>query len=156
MFNGFYRNIVLNNPQKRNALSLAMLQSLREDLLHDVKSKELRVIIISGTSSFKADGREGRGGEGRSRKGIIRSLTRNLSQNYRKRDGIAWCFPCSGPGPRRGSYRCLHPPEPALFYMLFFYTHPNFHSYVLKSSFLNTALTIDLGFVTSFLIVNMS
>lgn len=30
-----------------------MLQSLREDLLHDVKSKDLRVIIISGTSVTK-------------------------------------------------------------------------------------------------------
>ncbi|KAF1653611.1 Enoyl-CoA hydratase domain-containing protein 3, mitochondrial, partial [Eudyptes chrysocome] len=50
---GFYRNIILNNPRKRNALSLSMLQSLREDLLHDVKSKDLRVIIISGTSQLQ-------------------------------------------------------------------------------------------------------
>uniref|UniRef100_A0A8D0HR44 Enoyl-CoA hydratase domain-containing protein 3, mitochondrial n=1 Tax=Sphenodon punctatus TaxID=8508 RepID=A0A8D0HR44_SPHPU len=40
-------NIILNNPRKRNALSLAMLKSLRHDLLHDIESKELRVIIIS-------------------------------------------------------------------------------------------------------------
>ncbi|KAM6137717.1 enoyl-CoA hydratase domain-containing protein 3, mitochondrial [Pterocles gutturalis] len=46
------RNIILNNPRKRNALSLAMLQSLREDLLHDVKSKDLRVIVISGTAGM--------------------------------------------------------------------------------------------------------
>lgn len=65
----------MNNPRKRNALSLAMLQSLREDLLHDVKSKDLRVIIISGTSRHFRPMEEKAGGEGRSRKGIIRSLS---------------------------------------------------------------------------------
>lgn len=45
----FCRSIVLNNPKRRNALSLSMLQALKEDLLHDAKSKELRVIVISGT-----------------------------------------------------------------------------------------------------------
>ncbi len=43
------RRIVLNNPEKRNTLSLAMLESLREDLLTD--SDDLRVIIISGKHS---------------------------------------------------------------------------------------------------------
>uniref|UniRef100_A0A2K5EJV1 Enoyl-CoA hydratase domain-containing protein 3, mitochondrial n=1 Tax=Aotus nancymaae TaxID=37293 RepID=A0A2K5EJV1_AOTNA len=41
------RNIVLSNPKKRNALSLAMLKSLRSDILHDAESNDLKVIIIS-------------------------------------------------------------------------------------------------------------
>lgn len=52
----FCRNIVLNNPKKRNALSLSMLQALKEDLLHDIKSKELRVIVISGTAQKRRSG----------------------------------------------------------------------------------------------------
>lgn len=48
------RNIILNNPGRRNALSLSMLQALKEDLLHDVKSKELRVIVISGIASVES------------------------------------------------------------------------------------------------------
>lgn len=58
LFHGFCSTIVLNNPRRRNALSLPMLQSLRRDLLHDVKSRELRVIVIAGTA---APGRAGRG-----------------------------------------------------------------------------------------------
>lgn len=42
------RRVILNNPKKRNALSLSMLQSLRENILADVDSDDLRVIIISG------------------------------------------------------------------------------------------------------------
>ncbi|KAM7178553.1 enoyl-CoA hydratase domain-containing protein 3, mitochondrial [Macrochelys suwanniensis] len=41
------RHIILNNPKKRNALSLPMLKCLRDDILHDIESKALRVIIIS-------------------------------------------------------------------------------------------------------------
>ncbi|XP_075765406.1 enoyl-CoA hydratase domain-containing protein 3, mitochondrial isoform X1 [Pelodiscus sinensis] len=41
------RHIILNNPKKRNALSLPMLKCLRDDILHDMESKALRVIIIS-------------------------------------------------------------------------------------------------------------
>ncbi|XP_024066624.2 enoyl-CoA hydratase domain-containing protein 3, mitochondrial [Terrapene carolina triunguis] len=41
------RHIILNNPKKRNALSLSMLICLRDDILHDIESKALRVIIIS-------------------------------------------------------------------------------------------------------------
>ncbi|KAJ7329266.1 hypothetical protein JRQ81_015440 [Phrynocephalus forsythii] len=52
------RNIVLNNPQKRNALSLAMLESLREDLLQDVESTDLRVIIISGEGPVFSSGHD--------------------------------------------------------------------------------------------------
>lgn len=45
------RRIILNNPKKRNALSLSMLESLRENILTDVDSDDLRVIIISGSYS---------------------------------------------------------------------------------------------------------
>lgn len=48
--NAFHRNIVLSNPKKRNALSLAMLKSLRSDILHEAESKDLKVIIIAGIS----------------------------------------------------------------------------------------------------------
>ncbi|TKS90505.1 Enoyl-CoA hydratase domain-containing protein 3, mitochondrial [Collichthys lucidus] len=44
---GGIRRITLNNPRKRNALSLSMLESLRENILTDVHSDDLRVIIIS-------------------------------------------------------------------------------------------------------------
>ncbi|XP_074874058.1 enoyl-CoA hydratase domain-containing protein 3, mitochondrial [Carettochelys insculpta] len=44
---GGIRHIILNNPKKRNALSLSMLKCLRNDILHDIESKALRVIIIS-------------------------------------------------------------------------------------------------------------
>ncbi|XP_053261940.1 enoyl-CoA hydratase domain-containing protein 3, mitochondrial isoform X3 [Podarcis raffonei] len=47
------RNIVLNNPLKRNALSLSMISSLREDVLRDIESTDLRVIIISGILLIK-------------------------------------------------------------------------------------------------------
>lgn len=46
-----FRRIILNDPRKRNALSLAMLESLREDLVTDAHTRELRVIIISGKRS---------------------------------------------------------------------------------------------------------
>ncbi|KAM6321304.1 enoyl-CoA hydratase domain-containing protein 3, mitochondrial [Aegotheles albertisi] len=62
------RSIVLNNPRRRNALSLAMLRSLRQDLLHDVKSRELRVIVISGTAG---PGRAGPGGRERGPEGPV-------------------------------------------------------------------------------------
>ncbi|XP_075620546.1 enoyl-CoA hydratase domain-containing protein 3, mitochondrial isoform X2 [Balearica regulorum gibbericeps] len=52
------RNIILNNPRKRNALSLSMLQCLREDLLHDVKSKDLRVIVISAEGPVFCSGHD--------------------------------------------------------------------------------------------------
>ncbi|NWX83951.1 ECHD3 protein, partial [Nothoprocta pentlandii] len=55
---GGVRNIILNNPKKRNALSLSMLQSLQEDLLHDVKSKDLRVIIISAEGPIFCSGHD--------------------------------------------------------------------------------------------------
>uniref|UniRef100_A0ABM5GLX2 Enoyl-CoA hydratase domain-containing protein 3, mitochondrial n=1 Tax=Pogona vitticeps TaxID=103695 RepID=A0ABM5GLX2_9SAUR len=52
------RNIVLNNPQKRNALSLGMLKSLREDLLQEAESTDLRVIIISGEGPVFSSGHD--------------------------------------------------------------------------------------------------
>ncbi|XP_077990011.1 enoyl-CoA hydratase domain-containing protein 3, mitochondrial-like [Glandiceps talaboti] len=50
------RKIFLNDPKRRNALSLAMLESLREDLLHDVDSHDLRVIIISSRGPVYSSG----------------------------------------------------------------------------------------------------
>ncbi|XP_019633140.1 PREDICTED: enoyl-CoA hydratase domain-containing protein 3, mitochondrial-like isoform X1 [Branchiostoma belcheri] len=41
------RTITLNNPRKRNALSLAMLESLRRDLLTGGSQDDLQVIIIA-------------------------------------------------------------------------------------------------------------
>lgn len=38
----------MNDPKKRNALSLAMLTSLQENILTGIDDKDLRVIIISG------------------------------------------------------------------------------------------------------------
>ncbi|XP_011611511.1 enoyl-CoA hydratase domain-containing protein 3, mitochondrial isoform X2 [Takifugu rubripes] len=50
--------IVLNNPRKRNALSLSMLESLRENILTDVDSEELRVIIISAKGPVFSSGHD--------------------------------------------------------------------------------------------------
>ncbi|XP_005993891.1 enoyl-CoA hydratase domain-containing protein 3, mitochondrial [Latimeria chalumnae] len=55
---GGIRNIVLNNPSKRNALSLSMLQSLRQDILHEVDSSDLRVIIISAQGPVFSSGHD--------------------------------------------------------------------------------------------------
>ncbi|KAJ8384328.1 hypothetical protein AAFF_G00205810 [Aldrovandia affinis] len=52
------RNIVLNNPKKRNALSLSMLTSLRSDLLADIDSDDLRVIIISAEGPVFSSGHD--------------------------------------------------------------------------------------------------
>lgn len=38
----------MNNPQKRNALSLSMLQSLQKDISYEVGDMNLRVIVIAG------------------------------------------------------------------------------------------------------------
>ncbi|XP_066448156.1 enoyl-CoA hydratase domain-containing protein 3, mitochondrial isoform X2 [Eleutherodactylus coqui] len=50
------RKITLNNPQKRNALSLAMLQSLQKDLVHEVDDKDLRVIVIAANGPVFSSG----------------------------------------------------------------------------------------------------
>ncbi|XP_055509439.1 enoyl-CoA hydratase domain-containing protein 3, mitochondrial [Leucoraja erinacea] len=52
------RNIVLNNPRKRNALSLAMLESLRTDILHEAESHDLRVIVISAEGPVFCSGHD--------------------------------------------------------------------------------------------------
>lgn len=52
------RNIVLSNPKKRNALSLAMLKSLKNDILHEAESKDLKVIIISAEGPVFSSGHD--------------------------------------------------------------------------------------------------
>ncbi|KAM9328674.1 enoyl-CoA hydratase domain-containing protein 3, mitochondrial [Pholidichthys leucotaenia] len=56
--NNGIRRIVLNNPKKRNALSLSMLESLREDILADVDSDDLRVIILSAKGPVFSSGHD--------------------------------------------------------------------------------------------------
>lgn len=53
---GGIRRIILNNPKKRNALSLSMLESLRENILTD--SDDLRVIIISAKGPVFSSGHD--------------------------------------------------------------------------------------------------
>uniref|UniRef100_A0A2K6Q6X0 Enoyl-CoA hydratase domain-containing protein 3, mitochondrial n=1 Tax=Rhinopithecus roxellana TaxID=61622 RepID=A0A2K6Q6X0_RHIRO len=52
------RNIILSNPKKRNALSLAMLKSLQSDILHDADSNDLKVIIISAEGPVFSSGHD--------------------------------------------------------------------------------------------------
>ncbi|XP_076016141.1 enoyl-CoA hydratase domain-containing protein 3, mitochondrial [Genypterus blacodes] len=52
------RRIILNNPKKRNALSLSMLESLRENIVTDVDSDDLRVIIISAKGPVFSSGHD--------------------------------------------------------------------------------------------------
>ncbi|KAL6077262.1 hypothetical protein STEG23_037717 [Scotinomys teguina] len=52
------RNIVLSNPKKRNALSLAMLKSLRSDILHEAESQDLKVIIIAAEGPVFSSGHD--------------------------------------------------------------------------------------------------
>ncbi|XP_048886739.1 enoyl-CoA hydratase domain-containing protein 3, mitochondrial [Brienomyrus brachyistius] len=55
---GGIRTITLNDPKKRNALSLSMLTALRADLLADIDSEELRVIIISAEGPVFSSGHD--------------------------------------------------------------------------------------------------
>lgn len=55
---GGIRRIILNNPRKRNALSLQMLESLRENILTDADNPELRVIIISAVGPVFSSGHD--------------------------------------------------------------------------------------------------
>ncbi|XP_036616253.1 enoyl-CoA hydratase domain-containing protein 3, mitochondrial [Trichosurus vulpecula] len=64
------RTIILNNPKKRNALSLPMLKSLQNDILHDAESKDLRVIIISAEGPVFSSGHD------------LKELTDEQSQDY--------------------------------------------------------------------------
>uniref|UniRef100_A0A3P9HCP2 Enoyl-CoA hydratase domain-containing protein 3, mitochondrial n=1 Tax=Oryzias latipes TaxID=8090 RepID=A0A3P9HCP2_ORYLA len=52
------RRIILNNPKKRNALSLSMLESLRENILTDVDGEDLRVIVISAEGPVFSSGHD--------------------------------------------------------------------------------------------------
>ncbi|XP_006826025.1 enoyl-CoA hydratase domain-containing protein 3, mitochondrial-like [Saccoglossus kowalevskii] len=52
------RTIFLNDIKKRNALSLAMLESLKSDLLHEIESDDLRVIIISSSGPAFSSGHD--------------------------------------------------------------------------------------------------
>uniref|UniRef100_A0A3B4X209 Enoyl-CoA hydratase domain containing 3 n=1 Tax=Seriola lalandi dorsalis TaxID=1841481 RepID=A0A3B4X209_SERLL len=56
--NNGIRRIILNNPKKRNALSLSMLESLRENILTDVDSEDLRVIILSAKGPVFSSGHD--------------------------------------------------------------------------------------------------
>ncbi|XP_005214155.1 enoyl-CoA hydratase domain-containing protein 3, mitochondrial isoform X2 [Bos indicus x Bos taurus] len=40
------RSIVLSDPKRRNALSLAMLKSLQSDILHEAESQDLKVMML--------------------------------------------------------------------------------------------------------------
>nr|XP_020855341.1 enoyl-CoA hydratase domain-containing protein 3, mitochondrial isoform X1 [Phascolarctos cinereus] len=64
------RTIILNNPKKRNALSLRMLKSLQNDILHEAESKDLRVIIISAEGPVFSSGHD------------LKELTDEQSQDY--------------------------------------------------------------------------
>lgn len=64
------RNIILSNPQKRNALSLAMLKSLQNDILHEAKNPELKVIVISAEGSVFSSGHD------------LKELTEERGQGY--------------------------------------------------------------------------
>uniref|UniRef100_A0A1A8RS11 Enoyl-CoA hydratase domain-containing protein 3, mitochondrial n=1 Tax=Nothobranchius rachovii TaxID=451742 RepID=A0A1A8RS11_9TELE len=52
------RRIILNNPKKRNALSLSMLESLRENIRTGADCDDLRVIIISATGPVFSSGHD--------------------------------------------------------------------------------------------------
>ncbi|XP_012732219.2 enoyl-CoA hydratase domain-containing protein 3, mitochondrial [Fundulus heteroclitus] len=52
------RRIILNNPKKRNALSLSMLEALRENILTGVDGEDLRVIIISAKGPVFSSGHD--------------------------------------------------------------------------------------------------
>ncbi|XP_006891906.1 PREDICTED: enoyl-CoA hydratase domain-containing protein 3, mitochondrial-like [Elephantulus edwardii] len=64
------RKIVLSNPKKRNALSLAMLRSLQSDILHEADSKDLKVIIISAEGPVFSSGHD------------LKELTEENGHNY--------------------------------------------------------------------------
>lgn len=53
---GGVRKITMNNPQKRNALSLSMLQSLQKDISYEVDDMNLRVIVIAAEGPVFSSG----------------------------------------------------------------------------------------------------
>ncbi|KAK7896824.1 hypothetical protein WMY93_022149 [Mugilogobius chulae] len=52
------RRIMLNNPKKRNALSLVMLEFLRKSILDEADRKDLRVIILSANGPVFSSGHD--------------------------------------------------------------------------------------------------
>ncbi|XP_055009608.1 enoyl-CoA hydratase domain-containing protein 3, mitochondrial isoform X2 [Boleophthalmus pectinirostris] len=52
------RRITLNNPKKRNALSLFMLESLRKSILSETGSEDLRVIVLSANGPVFSSGHD--------------------------------------------------------------------------------------------------
>ncbi|XP_054707151.1 enoyl-CoA hydratase domain-containing protein 3, mitochondrial-like isoform X2 [Uloborus diversus] len=52
------RKILLNNPKKRNALSLAMLESLKSCAFRDVNSPSLRCILLQSTGPVFSSGHD--------------------------------------------------------------------------------------------------
>lgn len=67
------RRIILNNPKQRNALSLAMLESLRGNILKDVDGPELRVILISARGPVFSSGHD------------LKELTRSRGSDHHSR-----------------------------------------------------------------------
>ncbi|XP_068611548.1 enoyl-CoA hydratase domain-containing protein 3, mitochondrial [Brachionichthys hirsutus] len=56
--NGGIRRIILNDPRKRNALSLSLLESLRDSIRAGGDSDDLRVIIISAKGPVFSSGHD--------------------------------------------------------------------------------------------------
>ncbi|XP_071483715.1 enoyl-CoA hydratase domain-containing protein 3, mitochondrial-like [Diadema antillarum] len=52
------RTIMLNNPKKRNALSLAMLNAVTDDLTRDLDDLDLRVIILASQGPVYSAGHD--------------------------------------------------------------------------------------------------
>lgn len=52
------RKIIMNNPKKRNALSMEMMTSLYEDITKDINNKDLRVIILSANGPVFSSGHD--------------------------------------------------------------------------------------------------
>lgn len=52
------RTVTLNNPKKRNALSLAMLETIKNDLTYDLKKDEVRVVIIRANGPVFSSGHD--------------------------------------------------------------------------------------------------
>ncbi|XP_074656331.1 enoyl-CoA hydratase domain-containing protein 3, mitochondrial-like isoform X2 [Tubulanus polymorphus] len=52
------RTITLNNPKKRNALSIAMIEALIADIRKNMDSEELRVIIIKAEENVFSSGHD--------------------------------------------------------------------------------------------------
>lgn len=48
----------MNNPKKRNALSLAMLNDLKHDLLEDIDNKDVRCILLKGSGPVFSAGHD--------------------------------------------------------------------------------------------------